>query len=177
MFRLTLPLCIGFPSCSAACSACRVSLLHLPEIDHITSMVIGAAIEVHRHLGPGLLESAYIGCLATELQGQRVPFERQKRLPLIYKGVAVNVEFRIDLLVGGKVIVEVKAIDRFAAVHHAQLLTYLRLTGCPAGLLLNFNVPVLKNGVKRVLNQPQDAPKGPPAPAGQSADPESAGRQ
>ena len=151
-----------------------MSLLHLPEIDHITSTVIGAAIEVHRHLGPGLLESAYIGCLATELQAQRVPFERQKRLPLIYKGLPVNVDFRLDLLVGGKVIVEVKAIDRFAPVHQAQLLTYLRLTGCPAGLLINFNVPVLKNGVKRVLNQRNNALKARTAPAGQSADPECA---
>ncbi len=153
-----------------------MSLLHLPEIDHITSTVIGAAIEVHRHLGPGLLESAYIGCLATELQAQRVPFERQKRLPLIYKGLLVNVDFRLDLLVGGKVIVEVKAIDRFAPVHQAQLLTYLRLTGCPAGLLINFNVPVLKNGVKRVLNQRNNALKTRTAPAGQSADPECAER-
>ncbi len=129
-----------------------MALVPVPEADDLTSLVIGAAIEVHRHLGPGLLESVYLACLTRELQTKRINLEREKALPVFYKGMELGVVFRIDLLVEGKVIVEVKSIERFAPVHRAQLLTYLKLTGCPAGLLINFNVPVLKNGLSRVLN-------------------------
>ena len=129
-----------------------MSFLHIPEVDDLTSLIIGAAIEVHRQLGPGLFESVYLACLVCELQSYKVPFERQLTLPLLYKGMALDLGFRIDLVVDQKVIVEVKSIERFAPVHRAQLLTYLKLMGCPAGLLINFNVPVLKDGVQRVLN-------------------------
>jgi GxxExxY protein len=137
-----------------------MALIPVPDINPITSVVIGAAIEVHRYLGPGLLESVYVECLARELLAAEVPFERQKRLKLFYKGLPLNLNLTLDLVVKGKVIVEVKSIAQFAPVHRAQLLTYLRLTGCPAGLLLNFNVPVLKQGVTRVLNnrQPKSSP-------------------
>jgi GxxExxY protein len=129
-----------------------MALITFPDINPITSVVIGAAIEVHRYLGPGLLESVYVECLARELVAGKVPFERQKRLKLFYKGLPLNLNLTLDFIVESKIIVEVKSVAQFAPVHRAQLLTYLKLTGCPAGLLLNFNVPVLKQGVTRVLN-------------------------
>ncbi len=122
-----------------------------PRINQVTSAIIGAAIEVHRTLGPGLLESVYHACLAHELVALRLPFEAQKGLPLVYKGVRLDCGFRLDFVVEDLVVVEVKCVEAVQAVHHAQLLTYLKLTGHPAGLIINFNVPVLKNGIKRVL--------------------------
>jgi GxxExxY protein len=107
-------------------------------LDKITQEIIAAAIEVHRELGPGLLESAYEDCLAFELAARGLPVERQKRLPLTYKGKPVGVGYRLDLLVGGSVIVEVKSVDRLEAVHTAQVLSYLHLAGCSVALLLNF---------------------------------------
>ena len=122
------------------------------HINEITREVIGAAIEVHRHLGPGLLESAYHECLARELIVRGVPFQRERPLPLEYKGIRLECGYRIDLLIAGLVVVEVKSIDGIAPVHEAQLLTYLRLGGWHVGLLINFNVVVLKNGIcRRVL--------------------------
>jgi len=117
----------------------------------ISGAVIGAAIEVHRALGPGLLESAYEACLAYELTERDIPFERQKPIPILYKGVALDAGFRADLLVDGLVVVELKAVDALAPVHEAQVLTYLKLTGCKLGLLINFNVPILKHGLKRLV--------------------------
>ena len=119
------------------------------EINEVTEIVIGAAIEVHRALGPGLLESAYEECLSRELGLRRIPFERQRPLPLEYKGLRLECGYRIDLLVAQQVVVEVKAVENLLPVHDAQLLTYLRLGGWTAGLLLNFNVPVLKQGIRR----------------------------
>jgi GxxExxY protein len=119
--------------------------------NELSKRVIGAAIEVHRQLGPGLLESAYEECLAYELQLRGIPFERQKALPLTYKDVRLDAGFRVDFLVDGKVVVELKATDALAPIHKAQVLTYLRLTGCKLGLLINFNVPLLKDGVKRLV--------------------------
>jgi GxxExxY protein len=129
-----------------------VALAALPEINDLTGRVIAAGLEVHRALGPGLLESAYLACMQVELLDAGLAFEVQRELPLIYKGAAIDCAFRVDLIVGGCVVVELKCVSEFAAVHHAQLLTYLKVTGCPAGLLINFNVPVLKNGIRRVLN-------------------------
>jgi len=124
-----------------------------PQINEITRSIIGAAIEVHRQLGPGLLESAYHECLARELVVRTIPFQRERPLPLEYKGIRLDCGYRIDLLVASCVVVEVKAIDAIAPVHEAQLLTYLRLGGWQVGLLINFNVVVLKNGIRRrVLN-------------------------
>ena len=117
----------------------------------LSKEIIGAAIEVHRHLGPGLLESAYEECLAYELTQQNIPFERQKALPVVYKDVRLDAGFRVDFLVDNLVVVELKAIEALTPTHEAQVLTYLRLTGCKLGLLLNFNVRLLKNGIKRLV--------------------------
>jgi GxxExxY protein len=120
------------------------------EINKITEAIIGAAIEVHRHLGPGLLESAYQACLARELDLQGLSFEQEKPLPLDYKGVKLDCGYRLDFLVEQSVVVELKTVEALHAIHEAQLLTYLKLTGCKIGLLINFNVPVLKQGLKRI---------------------------
>jgi GxxExxY protein len=117
----------------------------------LTGQIIGAAIEVHRELGPGLLESAYQACLTQELSFQGLSFEQEKPLPVKYKGIQVDCGYRLDFVVAGKVVVELKAVDAIHKVHEAQLLTYLKLTGCRVGLLINFNVPVLKDGIKRMV--------------------------
>ena len=123
-------------------------LLH----EALSEQIIGAAIEVHRELGPGLLESAYQACLAHELALRGILFVSQLDLPLTYKGVQLDVGYRIDLLVDDKIIVELKAVEKILPIHEAQLLTYLRLLKKPVGLLLNFSVPVLKDGIiRRVL--------------------------
>lgn len=121
----------------------------IAEINQITGSVIGAAIEVHRQLGPGLLESSYRECLCRELLLRKIPFEREKPLPLEYKGIHLGCGYRIDVLVADSVVVEVKAIEALAPIHEAQLLTYLRIGGWRLGLLINFNVAVLKNGIRR----------------------------
>jgi len=118
----------------------------------LTQKIIGAAIEVHRALGPGLLESSYEECLCHELRIRKVPFERQVALPVEYKGVKLDCGYRLDLLVAKTVVVELKAVERIEAIHEAQLLTYLKLGGWKLGLLINFNVPILKDGIKRIVN-------------------------
>jgi GxxExxY protein len=120
--------------------------------NQITERIIGAAIEVHRHLGPGLLESAYEECLCYELSLLGLAFQRQVSLPVAYKGLKLDCGYRMDVVVESAVILELKSIDEFAPIHSAQLLTYLRLTGMKVGLLMNFNVPALKNGLKRLVN-------------------------
>jgi GxxExxY protein len=119
------------------------------RINQITEQVIGAAIAVHRALGPGLLESAYQECLCQELSLRGIPFERQLPLPLEYRGIRLECGYRLDILVAGCVVVEVKSIEAIAPLHEAQLLTYLRLGGWTVGLLMNFNVVVLKDGIRR----------------------------
>ncbi len=121
------------------------------DIDRVTEKIIGAAIEVHRHLGPGLLESTYETCLAYELQSAGLKVERQKSLPVIYKKIAIDQGYRLDLLVEGQVIVELKSIEKLTSVHEAQILSYLKLSGCKVGLLINFNVKLLKYGVRRFV--------------------------
>ncbi len=118
----------------------------------IATRLIGAAIEVHRVLGPGLLESAYHECLMHELRLQKVSFESEFPIAIDYKGLAIGVAYRGDLLVENKVLVELKTVDAVLPVHKAQLLTYLRLTQRKLGLLINFNVPVLKDGIHRIVN-------------------------
>jgi len=118
----------------------------------VSHAVIGAAIEVHRQLGPGLLESIYERALCRELWLRGVPSERQVLLPVAYKGVDLDVAVRLDLIVEGKVIVEVKAVEALAPIHRAQLLTYLKLSALPLGLLLNFNVTLLRHGVRRIFH-------------------------
>ena len=122
------------------------------DINQLTGDVIGAAIEVHKILGPGLLESAYERCLCFELDLRKIPYDTQKELPLEYKGSQVDCGYRLDLVVADKLIVELKACEQLLPIHEAQLLTYLKITGIKHGLLINFNVPVLKDGIKRLVN-------------------------
>jgi len=127
------------------------------QLDFVTGQIIGAAIEVHKTLGPGLLESAYEACLAFELRGRGLKIEQQKPLPLIYKEVRLDCGYRLDLIVNDAVIVEIKAADQVLPIHDAQLLSYLRLTGITVGLLINFHITILKNGVKRIVNEFPDS--------------------
>ena len=125
--------------------------------NELTEKTIGAAIEVHRRLGPGLLESIYEECMSAEMTFRQIPFERQKSLPISYRGIRLNASYRIDLLVGKRVVVDLKVVERILPVHEAQLLTYLRLTGCTVGLLINFNVAILTQGIKRMVNNFPDS--------------------
>ena len=127
------------------------------RLDKISHRIIGAAIEVHRHLGPGLLESAYQSCLAFELKQLGLKVEEQKPLPVVYKQVKLDCGYRLDLVVEDEIIVEIKAIEKLLPIHDAQLLSYLRLAKKRAGLLMNFHVPVLKNGLKRIVNEFPDS--------------------
>jgi len=122
------------------------------QLNAVTEQTIGAAMAVHRALGPGLLESAYEACLAFELRDRGLKVEQQKPLPVVYRGVKLDCGYRLDLLVEDCVIVEVKAIERLTTVQDAQLLSYLRLMACPVGLLLNFHCSMLKNGIRRIVN-------------------------
>lgn len=119
---------------------------------HITGPTIGAAIEVHRNVGPGLLESVYAPCLQYELSALKLRFDTRRAIPVVYKEMKLNTHYFADLIVEDCVVVEVKCVAALLPVHEAQLLTYLRLTNCPIGLLVNFNVPRLIDGVHRVLN-------------------------
>ena len=133
-------------------------LAQLPS-DSLTREIIAAAIEVHRILGPGLLESAYSKCLERELSSRKLAFATERHLPLVYKGVTLDCQYRLDLVVEAAVVVEVKAMEAVLPVHQAQLLTYLKLTGLPVGLVINFNVDQLVKGIKRVINPRPDAEK------------------
>jgi GxxExxY protein len=127
------------------------------DINELTELEIGCAIEVHRALGPGLLESAYEICLCPELSLHNVPFECQKPLPLNYKGVKLDCGYRADLIVAGKVLVEIKSVDQLVPVHEAQVLSYMKLGGFSVGLVINFNERVLTHGIRRkVLGPPEE---------------------
>jgi GxxExxY protein len=121
------------------------------QINQVTEKIIGAAINVHRALGPGLLESAYEACLAFELVEGGLKVEQQKPIPVIYKTVRLDCGYRLDLLVNNIVIVEIKSVDHMMPIHEAQLLSYLKLSGCKVGLLINFNVKMLKEGIRRLI--------------------------
>ena len=123
------------------------------DINDLTGKVIGAAIEVHKALGPGLLESAYEECLCHELQLRKLRLERQRPLPLEYKEVRLDCGYRLDVVVEGVLVLELKACENIEPIHEAQLLTYLRLSGLKVGLLLNFNVPVMRDGIVRMVNE------------------------
>lgn len=122
------------------------------ELERLSGQIIGAAIEVHRALGPGLLESAYQICLGREFRLRRIAFERQRPIPLFYKGLRLDAGYRIDFLVHGSIIVEIKAVETLLPIHRAQLLTYLKLLDLRPGLLINFNVETLIHGLRRILN-------------------------
>jgi len=127
-------------------------------VNQITEAIIGAAIEVHRALGPGLLESAYEACLVSELEHRGLKVEQQKAVPVVYRNVKLDCGYRLDLLVEEQVIVEVKAAESLLPVHQAQLLSYLKLSGLQTGLLINFHVKLLKDGIQRLSNFPQKSP-------------------
>lgn len=122
------------------------------DIEELAKEVIGSAIEVHRDLGPGLLENTYEKCLVHELGLRGVKAQRQKAQPVHYKGFEIDEGYRIDVLVEGKIVLELKAVDQLNNIHMAQLLTYLKLSGCNLGFLINFNVQFLKDGLRRVVN-------------------------
>lgn len=120
------------------------------ELEGLTGRIIRCAIEVHKTLGPGLLESVYEQCMLAELRGGGFDVASEVRVPLVYKGLRLRSDLKVDLLVNRQVVVEIKAVDGLAPVHEAQLITYLKLTGCPTGLLINFNEILLKNGLRRL---------------------------
>lgn len=123
------------------------------KVNEITDIIIGAAISVHKELGPGLLESTYEACLTFELVEHKLKIERQKRLPVKYRGVQLDCGYRIDMFVEDQVVVELKAVEKLEPIHEAQLLSYLKLSGCEVGLLINFNVKMLKDGIRRLVNK------------------------
>ena len=129
------------------------------KLNQITDKIIGAAIKVHRALGPGLLESAYEACLVFELVEQGLKVERQKALPVVYRDVKLDCGYRMDIVVEQTVVVELKVVDCLIPIHKAQLLSYLRLADCKVGLLINFNVKVLKEGIIRLVNGFPDSPR------------------
>jgi len=120
--------------------------------NELSNIVIGQAINVHKNLGPGLLESAYRECLYYELNNAGLIVEKEKPMPLIYEEVKLDIGYRIDLLIENKLVIELKTVDALNDVHLAQVLTYLKLSGCKLGLLINFNVTILKDGIKRIVN-------------------------
>jgi GxxExxY protein len=122
------------------------------EIESLAKQTVHAALAVHRALGPGLLESAYQQCLGIELGLTGISVEREKLLPLVYRGYPIETAYRLDLIVGGKLLVELKAVETVAPIHEVQVLTYLKLLKLPLGLLINFNVPLIKDGISRILN-------------------------
>ena len=121
------------------------------KFDELSNKVIGCALEVHKNLGPGLLESTYEQCLAHELKMANIPFRLQHPLPVEYKGIKLDCGYRVDLFIDGKMIIELKSVERILPIHQAQLLTYMKLTGVSIGLLINFNVQYLKDGIKRMV--------------------------
>jgi len=122
------------------------------DINNLTGQVIGAAIEVHKHTGPGLLENIYEKCLCRELEIRTIPFKQQVEMPLTYKGEKIDCDYRFDLVVDNRLIVELKSCDGLLPIHEAQLLTYLKIADIKYGLLINFNVPVLKDGIRRLAS-------------------------
>ena len=131
--------------------------------DELSETIIAGFIEVHRHLGPGLLESAHEQCVCHELSLRGISFERQQPVPVTYKGVRLDCGYRVDLVVARRLIVEIKAVERLLPIHQAQVLTYLKLTGLDTALLVNFNVPVVKDGLRRLTRKRPD-PKSSPSP-------------
>ena len=121
------------------------------KFDKLSNKVIGCALEVHRHLGPGLLESTYEQCLAHELKNAEIPFKLQHPLPVEYKGIKLDCGYRVDLFIDNEIIAELKSVDKVLPIHQAQLLTYMKLSGISIGLLMNFNVKYIKHGIKRMV--------------------------
>lgn len=125
--------------------------MEMSEIDALSNKIIGVALEAHRNLGPGLLESAYQQCLAYELSANNIEFVLEHPIPVKYKEINIDCAFRADLIIANSIILELKAVDRILPIHEAQLMTYLRITGIKLGLIINFNVKLLKNGIRRII--------------------------
>ena len=125
------------------------------EIEDMATIAVDAAFEVHSEIGPGLLESAYEGCFARELELRGIAYQRQLAVPLDYKGKLIEVGFRADIVIGGKLLIELKAVEQVIPVHKAQVITYLKILKLPLGLLINFNEVLIKDGIQRVLNIPR----------------------
>lgn len=141
---------LNLPKTSGAVCAPSAQMTHIAELDALTEKVIGCAIEVHRTLGPGLLESVYRECMIIEMLGHHLSVQSERHVPLEYKGQRIKGQLKLDLLVEGCVVVELKAVDHLHPVHLAQVITYLKLTGYPTGLLMNFNSTTLTAGLKRL---------------------------
>jgi len=122
------------------------------KLNKVTEAIISVAVDVHRALGPGLLESAYEACMVYDLAKAGLKVEQQKPLPIVYRGIKLECAYRLDLMIDNEVIVEIKSVEKLLPIHQAQLLSYLKLSECKVGLLINFNVKMLKNGIKRVVN-------------------------
>ena len=150
MYRKWFSPQFSVPSVSSVLNSYRIAALSMTDND-ITHEIIGAAIEVHKRLGPGLLESAYEECFAHELGLRNMRVERQVGVPVVYKETKLECGYRIDLLVEGRIVVELKSVESLAPIHEAIILTYLRLSGHRIGLLINFNVAILKDGVRRFI--------------------------
>jgi GxxExxY protein len=131
------------------------------RLNEITEKIIGIAIDVHRALGPGLLESAYEACMFYDLKQIDINIKRQKHLPILYKGIKLDCSYRLDFLVEYEVIVEIKSVEKLLPIHQAQLLSYLKISGLKVGLLINFNVKFLKNGIQRIVNNFPDSLRSP----------------
>jgi GxxExxY protein len=149
------------PEITEATEATEIAVPRMSGLNRLTESIIGAAIEVHRNTGPGLMESVYEECLCYELSQLGLKFQRQVELPVAYKGIKLNCGFRMDLVVEDSVVLELKTVDQLLPIHSAQLLTYLKLSGKKLGLLINFNEPLLKRGLKRLTTAPAVAPKAP----------------
>jgi GxxExxY protein len=132
--------------------------------EDLTEQIIACAIRVHNTLGPGLLESIYQRCLVVELRAASLHVETERYVPVLYRGSVVGPPLKLDIVVAGVIIVEVKAVQSIIPVHHAQVISYLKLTGCPVGLLINFNVPLLKNGIRKVVRPDLYKKKSPVSP-------------
>lgn len=131
------------------------------RLNKITETILGVAINIHRALGPGLLESTYEACMVYDLSQTGLRVEQQKSLPVVYRGVKLECGYRLDLMIETEVIVEIKSIEKLLPIHKAQLMSYLKLSGCKVGLLINFNVEVLKDGIQRVVNNFPGSPHSP----------------
>lgn len=129
----------------------------MKSIDEIAALIVDSSYQVHKELGPGLLESAYEACLAHELTKRRLKIERQKEQPVIYDGIKIDVGYRIDLLVENSIIIELKAVEFIIPIHQAQLMTYLKLSGKTLGFLINFNTTYFKSSIKRIANNHQES--------------------
>ena len=158
------------PESAEGAEAAEASATRTLGLNRLTELIIGAAIEVHRATGPGLMESVYEQCLCYEISQLGLSFQRQVELPVVYKGIKLDCGFRMDLVVESTVVLELKTVDELLPIHSAQLLTYLKLSGKKIGLSINFNEPVLKRGLRRLANHaPDDAAADPSAPSAPSA--------